>query len=120
MYKIKFYKHADGSSPVKEYLQNLVGKTDKNNRIKFHKIRDYIRVLAARGQGAGLPYMKHIEGDLWELRPLRDRIFFVAWENDTFILLHQFMKQSRKTPKREIDTAKRRLEEIRKDGERHD
>lgn len=40
--------------------------------------------------------MKHIDGEIWELRPLRDRIFFVAWVDDSFVLLHQFMKKSQK------------------------
>jgi phage-related protein len=41
----------------------------------------------------------------------------VAWENDNFILLHQFMKQTQKTPKKELDIAKRRYEEIKNGGD---
>jgi phage-related protein len=117
MYKIRFYRLANGESPVREYLKSLAAKRDKNSRVKFHKIRDCIRVLSTQGRGAGQPYMKHIEGDIWELRPLRDRFFFVAWEKDNFILLHQFMKQTQKTPKKELDIATRRYEDIKNGGD---
>ncbi len=60
--------------------------------------------------------MKHLNGDIWELRPLRDRILFVAWDNDGFILLHQFMKKTRKTPAREIEKAKRELADLKERG----
>ncbi len=28
------------------------------------------------GTAAGEPYVKHLDGEIWELRPLRDRILF--------------------------------------------
>ena len=46
------------------------------------------------------------------MRPLRDRILFASWRGDGFVLLHQFMKKSQKTPKREIEKAKRELAEL--------
>jgi phage-related protein len=57
----------------------------------------------------GEPYAKHIEGEIWELRPIRDRIFFAAWNDESFILLHIFQKKTQKTPRREIEQAKRNL-----------
>ena len=56
-----------------------------------------------------MPYLKHIHGDLWELRPLRDRLFFFYFNNGTFILLHHFLKKTRKTPQREIDQAAKNM-----------
>jgi phage-related protein len=53
--------------------------------------------------------MKHLEGEIWELRPVRDRILFVAWMGDKFLLLHHFVKKTQKTPKREMEQAKRNL-----------
>ena len=60
--------------------------------------------------------MKHIDGEIWELRPLRDRIFFVAWVDDSFVLLHQFMKKSQKTHLREIEKAKREFADLTERG----
>lgn len=44
--------------------------SDKRMRVLSDKILVYIRVLQEYGTRAGMPYMKHLEGDLWELRPL--------------------------------------------------
>lgn len=85
------------------------GKTSKNERIRTEKILTYIRVLQEHGTRAGEPFIKHIEGDIWELRPLRDRIFFFYFKENTFVLLHHFMKKTKKTPKREIEQVKRNL-----------
>ncbi len=109
MYQIYFYKDKNRKEPVKDYIQELASNKDKNSRIKLTKIRDYLKVLSEYGTRAGVPYVKHLDGDIWELRPLRDRILFAAWDGKSFILLHQFMKQTQKTPSREIEAAKRNL-----------
>ena len=49
---------------------------------------------------------KHLEDGIWELRPGNNRVFYFFYENNTFVLLHQFRKKSQKTPKREIVKAK--------------
>jgi len=75
-------------------------------------MNQYIRILQEYGTRAGVPYVKNIEGELWELRPLKDRIFFFYYnENGTFILLHHFIKKTRKTPPKETDQAKRNLKD---------
>ncbi len=61
------------------------------------------------GTHAGEPYMKHLDGDLWELRPMRDRVLFAAWVDGSFVLLHHFMKRTQKTPPKEIQQAKKEL-----------
>ena len=60
--------------------------------------------------------MKHLEGDIWELRPIRDRIFFVAWHEGSFVLLHHFMKKTVKIPPREIEQARRELADLKERG----
>lgn len=112
MHEIHFYRDRNGKEPVLEYLRELSRKKDKDSRIKANKINDYIEVLSQYGTQAGEPYIKHLGGDIWELRPLRDRILFVAWVNGSFVLLHHFMKQTQKTPAREIDKAKRELADL--------
>lgn len=73
-------------------------------------------MLKINGLNLGEPYIKHIENEIWELRPLRDRILFASWSNNKFILLSVFMKQTQKTPRREIEKAK----ELLKDYKRRD
>ena len=76
---IYFYKDKSGKEPVLEYLKELLSQNGKDSHIKAAKIQDYINILSEHGTKIGEPYIKHIEGEIWELRPLRDRIFFVAW-----------------------------------------
>ena len=116
MHPIYFYRDKDGREPVFEYLQQLMQKNDKNSRIKANKINDYIEALSREGTHLGQPYITHIDGDLWELRPLRDRIFFVAWQGGSYVLLHTFIKKTQKTPTREIERAKRELADLRERG----
>lgn len=120
MHKVYFYKDSNGKEPVLEYLRELIAANDKNSRIKARKINDYIQALAKYGFQLREPYIKHLDGDIWELRPLRDRILFVAWQNDSFVLLHQFMKKTQKTPLREVEKAKRELADLKERGVDHE
>lgn len=57
-----------------------------------------MKVLSQYGTQVGELYIKHLDGDIWELLPLRDRILFVCWVNGSYVLLHQFVKKRRKHP----------------------
>jgi len=109
VFQVRFFKNRQGEQPVKQMLLELKARiaTDKDARINFVKIIDYIRVLHQRGTAAGQPYIKHLDGEIWELRPLRNRILFAAVHENTFYLLHHFVKKTQKTPPKEIEQAKR-------------
>ena len=120
MHKIYFYRDKNGNEPVAEYIAGLAQKKDKDSRIKLNKVRDYLKILSEHGTQVGEPYVKHLDGEIWELRPLRDRILFIGWFNGGYILLHQFTKKTRKTPAREIERAKRELAEVIEGGEQYE
>ena len=109
MYEIIFYEDANGNNPVLEYLKSLAKSNGKDSRIRLKKAQDYINALKTYGATLGEPYMKHLDGEIWELRPINDRILFAGWIDGAFVLLHSFVKKSQKTPKREIEKAKREL-----------
>jgi len=114
VFKIKFYEDVQGNKPIAEYLSGL-GKqaaTSKSERIRLKKISEYMEMLKKYGTQAGEPYVKHIDGDIWELRPNNDRIFFFYWKDDFFVMLHHFTKKTNKTPPREIEQAKRNLKDF--------
>ena len=113
MFDLFFYKDKNGNEPVLEYLQELDSRKDKDSRIKVNKIYDYFDFLCEVGTAAGEPYIKHLDGEIWELRPIRDRILFASWDGKRFIILHYFMKKTQKTPKREIEQARRNLADYR-------
>ena len=116
MFNVFYYKDKSGKSLIEEYLRELTAKTDKDSRIKANKILDYIEYLAEHGQQAREPYAKHLDGDIWELRPIRDRILYAAWDGNSFILLHLFKKDTQKTPRREIEQAKLNLADYKERG----
>ncbi len=107
MYEIVFYENKKGESPVYDYLSKLKSKNDKDSRIKANKIQDYIEALHKYGTWIGEPFVKYLDGNIWELRPLKDRIVFAAWNGNKYILLHQFKKKTQKTPKKEIERAEK-------------
>ncbi len=111
MFEIIVFKNEKGESSIKTLFESLKKKsaTDKKARILFSKIFEYLAVLERMGTRSGEKYTKHIEGDIWELRPLNHRIFFFCWIDHKIVLLHCFHKKSQKTPKREIEQAKRNL-----------
>ena len=112
IYHVIYYENQRGEKTVKEYIETLNKQIDKNSRIKSNKIAEYIRRLQQYGTRIGKPTIDKIEGsDLWELRPLSDRIFFAYWKDNVFILLHHFAKKTNKTPKREIEQAERNFKD---------
>lgn len=106
-----FTKISNGNSEVYEYIKELKKHNIKENKQKLKKIDLYIQLLSEYGLTLTEPYIKKLEGEIWELRPLRDRILFAGWCNNKFVLLSVFMKQTQKTPKKEIEKAKRLLED---------
>ena len=55
--------------------------------------------------------LKHIDGNLWEPRPLANRIFFFYWKDDKFVLVHHYIKKSQKAPKKELDIARKKIKD---------
>jgi phage-related protein len=63
------------------------------------------------------PYVKHLEGPIWEMRMKgRDGIARAAYVTATgqrVVVVHVFRKKTQKTPRREIEMALRRAKEVR-------
>src|ERR1700693_3055750 len=61
------------------------------------------------------PYVKHLEGRLWEMRMKgKDGIARAAYVTATghrVVVVHVFVKKTEKTPHREIETALKRAKE---------
>lgn len=114
MFEIIFYHDKNGKSDILDYLDNLNqnSATSKDARINHTKILTYLSALAHYGTRIGQPTVKHIEGNIWELRPLNNRIFFFYWQDNKFVLLHHFIKKSQKTPQKEIEQARLKLKDF--------
>ena len=111
MYNIEFYEDSNGRSELWEFLESLRVKaaTNKDARIQYKQISLYIQLLEDNGTRLNENITKHLDDDIWELRPGNNRVLYFYFKNDTFVLLHQFRKKTQKTPKREIERAKAEL-----------
>jgi phage-related protein len=62
------------------------------------------------------PYVKHLEGPLWELRMKGRsgiaRAVYVTAAGKRIVVVHVFEKKTQKTPRREIVTALKRAKEV--------
>ncbi|MBI2329913.1 type II toxin-antitoxin system RelE/ParE family toxin [Candidatus Daviesbacteria bacterium] len=74
------------------------------------RISGHIDLFSVNGFNMTGKYLKKIENNLWELRPGSIRVFFGLINSDA-IIVNIFRKKTQKTPKQEIETAKRRLKE---------
>ncbi len=71
------------------------------------------RMIEGHGlSGMREPYVKHLEGSLWEMRMKGRsgiaRAVYVSLRHQRVVIVHVFVKKTEKTPRREIDLALRR------------
>jgi len=119
-WKIDYYIKENGDIPVKEFIKILPKKHSA-------KVLWEIDLLEELGTTIKEPYAKPIKGKkykgLWELRIHQgsdaSRVFYFLPVGNKFILLHGFLKKTKKTPVSELETAlsymndyKRRVENV--------
>jgi phage-related protein len=105
---VVFYKTASGREPVREWIKGL-SKNDKK------MIGEDIKTVQF-GWPIGMPVIKKLEGDLWEIRTsLDNRIarIVITIQNGRIILLHGFIKKEQKTSKEDLQLARKRLIDVR-------
>lgn len=104
----------NGYSETAEYIKELArkSKSNKESRINFNKIVAYFDLLQEMGTRVGEPVTKHLEGEIWELRPLKNRFLYAYYKDKQYVILHHFMKKTTKTPKRELEQAKKKLKDF--------
>lgn len=101
---IEYYEKNDGTFPAEEFILS------QDNKMKAKIFRN-LELLEQRGNELREPYSKHIGDGIFELRSKvssdisRVMYFFVIGEK--IILTNGFIKKSQKTPKSEIELAKK-------------
>lgn len=105
-FTVVYYDDSSGYKPAKEFIFSLEPKQ------KSKVLRD-LGQLEEFGIGHHIPDTKKLVGTpLWELRILgKDniRVLYVLHIGKTILLLHGFIKKKQKTPRKEVSTALRRL-----------
>lgn len=68
------------------------------------------------GPNLGMPHTRSLGRGLFELRLIAAegiaRVCYCTLVGRRIVMLHQFVKKSRKTPKRELEVALRRMKEV--------
>jgi len=106
--RVFFYKSPNGNEPVREWLKSLAQEDRKT-------IGEDIKTVQI-GWPLGMPVVHKLDPGIWEVRStLRNRIARILFmvEGSKMVLLHGFIKKSKKTIKRDLDTAKRRVNNLR-------
>jgi phage-related protein len=103
-----FYQSASGSEPVRDWLKEL---DDDDKRTIGEDI-----ATVEFAWPVGMPTCRSLGGGLWEVRsslPSRReaRVIFAVIQ-ERMVLLHGFIKKAQKTPKVDLDVAKKRFKEI--------
>lgn len=109
-YKVKFYTDSKtNESLVLEYIDKLQPK----EKAKILKYIEFLRINKGR---LDEPYSKHIKGKIWELRVdfarNRYRIFYFIFIKKTIILLHAFLKKTKRTPISEMKKAEKNYYDV--------
>ena len=103
-----FYATGTGREPVREWLKSL--ESDERKLIGTEIA--YVQYKWPIGR----PRVDHLCGSIWEIRTtLRNRIGRVLFAvcDDEIVLLHGFIKQTRKTPGDDLALAEARWKEWR-------
>lgn len=105
---VRFFRTANNHEPAREWLKSLLGEERK-------AIGEDIKTVQY-GWPKGMPLVKKIEADLWEVRTSFPhgiaRTFFTI-SGTTMVLLHGIVKKSDKTPLGDLDLARKRLSLLR-------
>jgi phage-related protein len=105
---VELYNRPNDTSPVEEFIEE---QSLKNQAKIFAELDDMVE-FGPMPRGNKL---KHLEGKLWELRfrgvGHQFRFIYFAHTGRRIVVLHGFSKKTRKTPRRELQTAHRRLQD---------
>ena len=75
-----------------------------------------VEMIEAFGPNLGKPYVGKLSSGLYEIRPkgkegIGRSIYCVAKGREV-VILHSFIKKTQKTPKKDLDLAKKRMKEV--------
>jgi len=111
MFEIDYYDLPNGEMPVEKFINSL------DNKMRA-KVFGRIELLKEYGNSLREPYSKYVREGLFELRIEFagdiTRIFYFFITGSMIILTNGFIKKNDKTPKKEIDLAKKYKDEYEK------
>ncbi len=107
--EVNFYVTEQGNEPVRDWLKS-------SNTADKKRIGEDIKTVQF-GWPLGMPLVKHLDGDIWEVRVNLStsiaRVLFVL-DRRSMVLIHGFIKKQQKTLKSDLDLAKDRVKKLRR------
>jgi phage-related protein len=95
-------------------VEREVAELPKDIQAKLLRIAEMIEQLGLAAMRE--PYVKHLEKSLWEMRMIgRDgiaRAIYVTASGQRVVIVRAFRKKTQKTPRSEIELARRRAERV--------
>ena len=92
---------------------------DEISRLPRGILVKYVRLTTLMenyGPDIGMPHTRHMKKGLIEMRLKAvegiARVFYATIRNHEIVILHSLVKKTDKTPKRDLDTAYKRLNEV--------
>jgi len=108
---VVFFRTSSGNEPVRRWLKSLSAAHKKS-------IGEDIKTVQF-GWPLGMPLVEKLQPYLWEVRSKAPngiaRVLFTI-DGKTMILLHGFIKKTRKIPQKEINIARSRLKQYQEAG----
>ena len=107
---------ASGKSPILDFIDELNFKDQT-------KLLGCLESIKEMGFDSSRVDFRQIENKLWEIKVKLSsggyRIFYVTLAKKRMVLLHVYKKQSQKAPKKEIEIALKRMEEVETNEEKY-
>lgn len=114
MIEVFYHKTNNGEKPAKAFIDSL------DTQLKAKTLM-LVRLLHELGNNLSMPYSKHLEDGIFELRPQKGnnkaRVLYFFYIGNKAILTNGFIKKTQKTPRKQIDLAKKyRNEYLKQEG----
>lgn len=103
--RVVYYVDDRAGNPVWDFIRSL--PTDERD-----KCFEYIACLEKMGEQVRRPVGDYLGDKLYELRPKQTRILYFFMLKDHAVLVHAFRKKTNEIPKKEMETALRRMNDF--------
>ena len=100
----RFFQTSSGAEPTRTFLKKLAKKDRAQVGALIRKLQEehYLEP----------PHGKNLGGGLWEIRAITEggkvRVFYCFVGKKYVVLLHAILKKTQKTPKKDMDLARKR------------
>jgi len=101
---------------IEYYNDKVFNKIFSYSDTMIARYYKYAELMEQHGPNLGMPHSKAMGKSLYELRVSggdgKSRIFYCVLKEKKITILHSFIKKTQKTPKKELNIARKRQKEV--------